>query len=228
MFQGPPGTPNLIRWVGNERGVAPYPCWSTTDPGTAEDGTEESVFAGRPNAPLWMPGECDVPIRNHEWFWTPNDEGKIYPLAELMEMYYCSVGHNCNLLLNANPGPDGQVPEADFKRYEEFGQEIQRRFSSALASTAGEGVLVDLDLKCSQRVNHVVLMEDITQGERVLAYVVEGWSYGDTWRTLCSGQCVGHKRIQQFDTVETARIRLRITQSKATPQLRWFAAYFVA
>ena len=29
LFQGPKDARNLIRWVGNERGVAPYPCWSS-------------------------------------------------------------------------------------------------------------------------------------------------------------------------------------------------------
>jgi len=54
-------------------------------------------------------------------------------------MYYQSVGHNCNLLLNANPGPDGLVPEADFQRYVELGCEIRRRFSAPLASISGRG-----------------------------------------------------------------------------------------
>ena len=227
VFQGPPSTPNMIRWVGNERGIAPYPCWSTTDAGTAEDGKTEKTFHGSANAKLWMPGECDVPIRNHEWFWTPDEEHKIYSLDELMEMYYCSVGRNCNLLLNANPGPDGLVPEADFNRYAEFGKEIHRRFSSDIASTDGEGVVVDLDLKCSQTVNHVIIMEDIAHGERILEYMVEYLAEDGTWRTLCSGECVGHKRIQKCDTVTTELIRLRATKTKAVPHVRRLAALFV-
>lgn len=226
-FQGPPGMPNCIRWVGNERGVAPYPCWSTADTGTAEGGTVEKRFGGKPDGRLWLPGECDVPIRNHEWFWRPNDENKIYSLEGLMEMYYCSVGRNCNLLLNANPNSDGLVPEADMKRYEEFGREIRNRFSSAIASTDGEGTLVDLELKSPQDMNHVVIMEEISLGERVLEYVVEHLTTDGNWQTLCSGECIGHKRIQKFDTVETTKIRLRATKTKATPHIRQLAAYFV-
>ena len=63
-------------------------------------------------------GEAHTPLTRH---WTPDDEGKLYGLEELVDMYYQSVGHNCNLLLNANPGPDGLVPEADFQRYVELG-----------------------------------------------------------------------------------------------------------
>jgi len=42
-----------------------------------------------------------------------------------MDRYYRSVGHNCNLLLNANPDPDGLIPEPDRKRYQEFGDEVR-------------------------------------------------------------------------------------------------------
>jgi len=227
VFQGPPHTPNLIRWVGNERGVAPYPCWSTTDSGTAEGGDKEKVFAGNPDGALWAPGECDVPIRNHDWFWAPDHEDKLYSLSELMEMYYCSVGRNCNLLLNANPGLDGLVPEADFQRYVEFGKEIRRRFAEPVASTEGTGAVVELDLGRSQKINHVAIMEDIAQGERVLDYVVEGQVGGESWQALCSGQSIGHKRIQQLDLLETARLRLRVTRQKDTPCIRQLAAYFV-
>ena len=228
VFQGPPGTPNMIRCVGNERGVAPYPCWSTTDAGTAEGGTEEKKFDGDPAGRLWIPGECDVPIRNHDWFWAPGHEDRLYPLSELMEMYYCSVGRNCNLLLNANPDPDGLVPDADFQRYVEFGREIQRRFATPVASTHGEGASVELDLGRAQRANHVAIMEDITCGERVLEYVVEALVGPDRWQAVCSGQSIGHKRIERFETVETRTIRLRVTDSKAPPQIRQLAAYAVA
>jgi alpha-L-fucosidase len=219
VFQGPPGTSNMIRWVGNERGVAPYPCWSTTNAGTGESGTIECRFDGMPNGHLWIPGECDVPIRKREWFWRPGDEQIIYSLDELMEMYTCSVGRNCNLLLNANPGPDGLVPESDMRRYEEFGAEVRRRFGDLVASISGEGDVIELEIGAPRKVDHVIFMEDIRQGERILEYVVECPGEGDTWRTLCTGQSVGHKRIERFDSVTTPRIRLRVTKAKATPQI---------
>ena len=37
-------------------------------------------------------------------------------VAELMEMYYQSVGHGAVLLLNHTPDTTGLIPEADFKR----------------------------------------------------------------------------------------------------------------
>jgi len=227
VFQGPPGTPNTIRWVGNERGVAPYPCWSTAHQGTGEGGSVEGCFDGDPSGSLWIPGECDVPIRGDEWFWRPEAERRIHTLDDLMQMYCSSVGRNCNLLLNANPGPDGLVPEADMKRYEEFGREIRRRFAVPLASTSGEGSPIELKFGRCHQLNHVVIMEDIAGGERLLEYAVEYLAADGSWRTLCTGQSVGHKRIQKCDAVTTEAIRLRAVKAKAAPRVRQLAAYFV-
>ncbi|MFR8358436.1 MAG: hypothetical protein ACLVEJ_24085 [Parabacteroides sp.] len=58
-FQGPYGHPNLIRWVGNEEGVAPYPCWSTADSTTNADGTRRHKWQPETatlSAPFWRPG----------------------------------------------------------------------------------------------------------------------------------------------------------------------------
>lgn len=225
VFQGPAGTPNLIRWVGNERGVAPYPCWSTANAGTSEGGTVEKVVGGAPDGRIWVPGECDVPVRNHDWFWTPDGEKKLYSVEQLMQMYENSVGRNCNLLLNANPGPDGLVPEADMRRYSEFGRELRRRFSTPLALTAGRGDTVELKLARPQPVSQIVVMEEITRGERVRAYTVEGLTAGGAWTALCEGTSVGHKRIQTFARTEVAALRFRATAAVAEPHIRQFAAF---
>ena len=58
-----------------------------------------------------------MPLPGHEWFWTPNQRTDIEPLPRLLDIYYRSVGRNCNLLLNATPGPDGLIPEANLRHY---------------------------------------------------------------------------------------------------------------
>ena len=219
VFQGPAAT---IRWIGNERGVAPYPCWATVPD------TSDYNGPGDPDGSRWLPGECDVPVRNHEWFWAPDDERKLYALDELVDMYYQSVGHNCNLLLNANPGPDGLVPAADFQRYVEFGRELRRRFATPLAETRGTGALMELILDQPQIVDHVSIMEEIAHGERVRHYQVEGLVGPDRWQVLCDGTSIGHKRIQSFSPVEIAAVRLRVTQSVDEPRIRRLALYRVS
>ncbi len=216
VFQGPAAS---IRWIGNERGVAAYPCWATVP------NRQDYHGPGDPNGRYWLPGECDVPVRNHDWFWKPDSAHKLYSLDELMDMYYRSVGRNCNLLLNANPNPEGLIPEPDFQRYVEFGNEIRRRFDRPLAQTEGRGSAVELELSKPSAIDHVIIMEDIRQGERIRSYQIEGLTGPNTWQTLCEGQSVGHKRIQQFDPVAVAKVRVRTIKSVAEPLVRKLAVY---
>jgi len=50
---------------------------------------------------------------------------------------------------------------------------------------------------------------------------------GGTWKPLCSGECIGHKRIQKFDGVEVASVRLKIGKSQAEPIIRRLAVFNV-
>ncbi len=225
VFQGPAGAPNLIRWVGNERGVAPQPCWSTAFGTTRDDGTQERKYEGHPDAPFWIPGECDVPVRRDEWFWRLGEEGKVRTLDELMEIYETSIGRNCNLLLNANIDPGGLVPEPDFSRYAEFGREVVRRYGRSLAETHGPGWTLELAIEPAREVGAVAIMEDLAQGERVRAFAVETLAADGAWRLLCDGESVGHKRIVRFPGVATARLRLRVAKSEGEPRIRRFAAF---
>lgn len=227
LFQGPTSVPNLIRWVGNERGEALYPCWSTAHQGSAEDGLTEMDLSGDPHGALWVPAECDVALREHTWHWTPDSEDRVLSLEHLMGLYYRSVGRNSNLLINACPNRDGLIPDADVQRMREFGNEIRRRFATDMPSTQGQGEQIELDLGTPQPINHVIIMEDIAHGERILAYDLEALAPDGSWQPLCSGSCVGHKRIEQFGPITTSRIRLTITQVKAEPRVRHLAAHFV-
>jgi alpha-L-fucosidase len=68
-------------------------------------------------------------------------------------------------------------------------------------------------------------MEDIAGGERIRRYVVEALVPGSRWQALCDGISIGHKRIQAFGPVEVARLRLRVTESVAVPQIRRLAVH---
>ena len=222
------------RWIGNEAGVAGYPCWARmTDLDAAERAHHGRIANwhhllahGDPNGKLWSPAMCDAPIREHEWFWRPSEDRKIQPLKRLVNMYYNSVGRNCNLILGATPDRDGLIPKADFRRYEELGRTIRKRFSKPVASTSGVGDSLELTLKEPHKIDHAIIMEDIARGERVRQCVVEGLVPGSKWQKLCDGVSIGHKRIQQFKSVEVAKVRLECTKSVATPKIRELALYF--
>lgn len=226
LFQGPASAANRIRWVGNERGVAPYPCWGSAWEGTQSGGTAESRFPGDPDAPIWIPGECDVPLRNHAWFWGEN-EGKwrYWSDEELLSKYYSSVGRNCNLLLNANPAPNGLIDERDMEQYRRFGRMIRERFDNPLARTSGRGERLTIDLPAVTPVDQVVLMEDVSEGHRIRSFVIEGEAAEGGWKTLLSGSCVGHKYIGRIGATAVRRLRFASSDSRGEPVLREFSAY---
>jgi alpha-L-fucosidase len=87
--------------------------------------------------------------------------------------------------------------------------------------------VVTLILEKPTWIDHVVVMEDIAQGERIRQYFIEGL-VGNTWRELCSGTAVGHKKIDQFDAVQVQQVRLRVIKAAAVPHIRKLAIYNVA
>jgi alpha-L-fucosidase len=217
-FQGPVGTPaGNTRWCGNESGLTAYPTWSTVR-AVGEEGP------GHADGAIWQPPECDAPLRNHAWFWHPGQEGLIRSVDDLVEMYYQSVGRNGNLILNGNIDRDGLVPEADRRRLKEFGDEIRRRFGHPIAETSGHGEVVELDLAQPTVIDNLAIMEQITEGERIREYVVEGLVDG-AWRPICHGTAVGHKRLERFEPLTVSRVRLRVTKSVAEPLIRQLAVY---
>ena len=224
------------RWVGNEQGRAGYPCWATMPYRKGELSHNAKrwrplLARGDPDGGAWSPGMVDVPLRGanrvHNWFWRPGQDRGVYSKDALVQMYYNSVGRNCNLILGEVVTSEGLVPECDIRRLAEFGKEIRSRFACPVAETKGDGKEVVLALPAGRRIDHVMIMEDIARGERVRAYEVEGLGAGGEWRRLCAGESVGHKRIQPFAAAEVAKVRFRATKAAATPKISKLAVFRV-
>ena len=242
------------RWGGSESGTVPYPCWATF-PNYYSHGSDSPrehlrlLKTGDPNGPYWMPAMSDAPLRGyngrHEWFWEPGDDAHVYPLEQLVEMYYGSVGRNSTLILGLTPDPNGLMPEPDVARVKELGDEIRRRFGKPIATTSSVGwtlahadkdsealgphglkPILLLDLKRPTQITHAILKEDVSRGERAREYVLEGLSQG-SWLTLADGTCIGHKHIEQFDDATVTRVRLRVTQAVAQPVIRNLSVFRV-
>jgi len=228
-----------MRWGGSESGTVPYPCWGTfpyRSTGAGESARNviqannfQLLKTGDPNGTYYIHAMSDAPLRGyggHDWFWEPDREHIIYPLDKLVNMYYNSVGHNTSLILGVTPGPDGLMPESDVKRLKEFGDEIKRRYSNSIASTSGTGKVLNLKLSKKQTVNQIVLMEDISKGERVRKFTLEGKTKKG-WQTIFEGSCIGHKFIHLFDEMAVSAVRLNVTESKDESQVLDFSVYFV-
>jgi alpha-L-fucosidase len=227
-----------IRWGGSETGTVPYPSWGTYPFPYSHSTNQEVVLKnnfqllkeGDPNGKYYMPAMSDAPLRGyngrHEWFWEPEDEAHIFPLENLMNMYYNSVGHNTSLIIGLTPDPDGLMPEPDVKRLKEFGDEIKRRFSKPLAAKSGKGNQLKINLKNNQEINHIILQENIANGERVRKFVLEGKT-SDGWQTIFEGSCIGYKFIHRFDEMEVSAVRLTVLESKGEPQIQNFQVFNV-
>ncbi|MEG2759695.1 MAG: alpha-L-fucosidase, partial [Mucinivorans sp.] len=198
-----------IRWVGNEDGYAPYPNWYVA-----------------PGSGIYAPFEVDVPFlknNGHKWFWSAGVDHLMMTIDQFVERYYASVGRGAVLLLNSTPDTTGLIPASHVARYKEFGQELARRFAIPLAVVTVPTILFDT----ATVVNHVVIQEDLTGGQRVQGYRVMGLIEDGSWVELCSGTSVGHKRIDYFDDQKVKALRLEFTKSIACPSLKSFAAYEV-
>lgn len=220
VFQGPQAS---IRWVGNEAGYAPYPCWNSLDTVDARTGIATALH-GDPDGEVWMPVEVDVSIRRPNWFWSTTNETNLLSLTDLIEIYYRSVGHGAQLLLNLPPDRTGRIPTADAALANEFGDEIRRRFATLVEETGGAGRQLSLNFGAASRVDHVVLEERLDQGEQVRGYRLEGFAWGK-WQRIGEGTAIGHKRIQPVRPDGYTMLRLTITDSVGQPVIRRFAAY---
>jgi len=228
------------RWGGSESGIVSYPCWSTftyRSTGAGESAQKNIALnnyqllkTGDPEGPFWMPAMADAPLRGyngrHEWFWEPGDEESVFPLKNLMDMYYKSVGRNSTLIMGLTPDPDGLLPDPDVKRLKEWGDEIKHQFSNPLATTSGKGKILELKLSKKETINQLQLLEDISQGERVREFKVEGKT-PKGWLTLVEGSCIGHKFIAQFKGTELSSLRLTISKYRDEPLIKEFTVYAV-
>ncbi len=230
LFQGPLSERNLVRWSGNEDGVAPYPNWSRADAGTSSDGKVEIPdLHGSPDGAYWIPAEADFPNRKNNswqggWLWKAGEEDQVFSAEELMSRYYTSVGRNANMLIGMVIDTNGQFPEPDVNAFEEFGKKLRLREESKIGATGGKGTTFTIQLDKQQEINQVQIEEDIRKGELVREYRVEALVDGK-WQQVCEGTSIGHKRIQLFDRVKASSVRLIVAKSSDVPIVKRFSCY---
>ncbi len=228
-FQGPFGYENNIRWVGNEEGIAPYPCWARADSTTSSSGVIQiKGLHGNPDGQFWCPGEADFPLRRNNtfqggWFWHEGEDDKLFSLNELMDKYCKSVGRNTNMLLGIVVDSRGLVPDADVKRLQEFGAEIETVFKQPIAQTSGRGNQFELITDSLRELAYIVIQEDISKGENIRKYELMGKKKGN-WEVISKGQSIGHKRIETLKGSYQS-VKLIITEDSGTVTIKNFAYY---
>lgn len=218
-----------VRWIGNERGVAGATNWSTVDPsivpvpGMSGDEVIRSLQEGDRNGTVWRPGETDVSIRPG-WFYHPEEDERVRSVANLVGLYFTSVGRNSKLLLNVPPTREGLLHETDAERLIGMRETLESIFGYNIAAghtlnwrpTGERTAVAELDIGRVMSVGLADLREDIARGQMVAQYVLEG-SDGGAWTVLSRGTTIGYRKLDRFAPVPVQRVRVTIEDAVARP-----------
>ena len=83
---------------------------------------------------------------------------------------------------------------------------------------------IEIDLGEAQEVKYVMLQEYIQLGQRVKSFTISVQTENG-WEEVASATTIGYKRILDFDPVQTSKIKIQITDSKATPVLHTISIF---
>ena len=235
-----------VRWVGNEGGWGRDTEWSATvytpdsHPNAAQNGelginaTSQDLgsreLVAKARMMYWYPSEVDVSIRPG-WFYHPEEDEKVRSVANLVDIYYQSVGCNSVLLLNIPPDKRGLLHEVDVKNLKEFGKYIEKSFADNAVVNgdklwrAAEGKSNIYKVKRGAVVNTLLLQEEIAKGQRVESFLVEGYING-SWQHLTEGTTIGYKRLLRFSDCQPEKIRLTILGTRNAANISNVGLYY--
>lgn len=129
------GTVPTLRWIGNEKGYADATQWCMYKTDFESLNNTNTLVRGFKDGEAWLPAEVDVSIRPG-WFYHESENDQVKTVEQLMDLYFNSMGHNANLLLNFPVNLDGKIPAIDSANAVEWYQTLQRDFSDNLLRKA--------------------------------------------------------------------------------------------
>ena len=177
----------------------------------------------------WNPSEVNVSIRPGR-FYHPEEDKQVKSLSKLVDIYFQSVGMNSVLLLNVPPDTRGRIHEVDAARLKQFGAYITELFKNQLLNDAtGEwkarsGASKEYMVQNNKTINTLMLQEDISKGQRVESFTVEGL-FNETWSTLAEGTTIGYKRLLRFADSRPSKLRITIHGTRDVAHILKVGAY---
>lgn len=131
-----------VRWLGNEKGLAPETSWSTiTIQGKNEKPAmpgfmdEANLGSGTRSGEKWIPFEADVALRPG-WFYHKDQDNKVKSVAQLFDIYCSSVGRGGSLDLGLSPTTEGLLHQNDVDTLAKFGAMLKKVFAHNHAKQA--------------------------------------------------------------------------------------------
>ena len=236
-----------VRWVGNEGGLGRETEWSATviAPGSYTHKKEANKVLGleemskdlgsrelvaKAQEAYWYPSEVDVSIRPG-WFYHAEQDEQVRSLANLVNIYYRSVGCNSVLLLNIPPDRRGLIHEVDVQRIKELSDYIGKTFATNYVENGAQmwkaevGQSKEYNVKPGAMGNTFLIQEDIAQGQRVEDFLVEVYSNG-AWQYATEGTTVGYKRLLRFSDCQPEKIRVTLRGARATANISNVGLYY--
>ncbi len=228
------------RWVGNESGIGRTTEWSViplpSSPDTYNwpDMTASDLGSRSKLTPgsylWWFPAEVNEPIL-YGWFWHPKKH--VRTAADLIDIYYTSVGRNGNMLLNLSPDTRGLIPDNQLAHLRLMAQVIDETFARNLA--AGGKLTADNSNKANSasltldgnldtwweaapgqrtatltlKLPKAVAFDVVSLQEAVdhRGQRIESFSVdvwdGSKWKTMDAQTTVGHKRLLRWSSPVT-------------------------
>jgi alpha-L-fucosidase len=229
-----------VRWVGNENGVGRTTEWSVMplssspdtftwpDQGAQDLGSRAKL---KPGSYLWWyPAEVNTTIING-WFWAANKRPK--SAAQLIDVFYQSVGRNGNMLLNLSPDKRGLIPDNQLAVLSRMAQVVNDTFAVNLAaggkltadsSNAANGPSLAMDgnpdtwweaapgqtnatltltLPGDATFDVVLLQEAVDHRSQRIESFAIDTWNGSEWTTVDQQTTVGHKRILRLRSPAT-------------------------
>lgn len=244
-----------VRWCGNEAGdtresewsVVPLRARDTEKVASASQQADDEAFRQRPIRAqdrdlgsrailkdekdlIWYPAEVNTSIRPG-WFWHTAEDDQVRPLDKLIDIYEKSVGGNATLLLNIPPTSEGLFHPNDVARLQELGAYIRESYArnllddgGAMLETSDDGRVMTVTLPEKKRLHRVVLMEDLRFSQRVERFEIDVGKDG-AWTAAAAGSVIGHKKIVVLKPVMTDTVRIRITDVRVKPVMRFVGIY---
>ena len=83
---------------------------------------------------------------------------------------------------------------------------------------------IEIDLSEAKTIKYIMLQEDIRLGQRVKAFTIEV-NQNNNWINIAAATTIGYKRILKLDPIETDKVKISITDSKASPVISNIAVY---
>lgn len=125
------------RWCGTEKGWVGETNWSTLNRKKIWAGISDSkqLLTGHEDGSHWVPAEVDVSIRPG-WFYHAAEDDKVKSAAQLVDIYYNSVGRNGTLLLNFPVDRRGLIHENDADSLRKMAKILAEDFKNNLAKNA--------------------------------------------------------------------------------------------